>query len=198
MLRIRLAASGEEVVALDTGGFEALVMQHGSTVKALKIYLAQEHFQKKFSRYQLRILREGDSTALKDEERINPPLDLQLVLMSHLPPDVERDWCFFLSCQDGEEDELQKSLQALQNPVCRLVLRLRDARLLRPSDERRVCRLRRSGCGCEVAREGWRAKGCLEQGWQHCSSTCKAEWLQSAETLRVSYKMTSVAGCPEM
>ena len=116
MLRIRLAASGEEVVALDAGGFEALVMQHGSTVIALKIYLAQKHFQKKFSRYQLRILREGDSTALKDEESITLPLDLQLVLMNHLPPNEERDRCFFQSCRDGEEDEVHKCLKALQNP----------------------------------------------------------------------------------
>ena len=91
MLQIRLAASGEEVVALNAGDLEAVVQEYGSTVASLKHYLAQRHFPKRFSRFQLRILREGDSSEMKDEESITPPLDLQLILMSHLPPDAERD-----------------------------------------------------------------------------------------------------------
>ena len=116
MLRIRLAASGEDVVALDTSEFEAVVEQYGSTVASLKHYLAQRHFPKRFSRFQLRILREGASMEMEDVESITPPLDLQLILMNHLPPDEERDARFVESCGMGIEDEVLENLKALQNP----------------------------------------------------------------------------------
>ena len=120
MLRIRLAASGEEVVALDAGQFEAVVEQYGSTVTSLKRYLAQRHFPKRFSRFQLRILRDGDAVEMEDEESITPPLDLQLILMNHLPPDEERDASFVQSCKEGRVDEVAENLKAPQNPnvVC--------------------------------------------------------------------------------
>ena len=79
MLRIRLASSGEEVVLLNAGEFERVV--HGSTVASLKRYLALKHFPKRFSRFQLRILWEGDSSEVEDEESIMLPLDLQLILI---------------------------------------------------------------------------------------------------------------------
>ena len=116
MLRIRLAATGEDVVALDASEFEAVVEQHGSTVASLKHYLAQRHFPKRFSRFQLRILGEGSSSEMEDEESITPPLDLQLILMNHLPPDEERDAGFVQSCRAGRVDEVVENLKAPQNP----------------------------------------------------------------------------------
>ena len=116
MLRIRLAASGEEVVALDASEFEAVVEQYGSTVASLKRYVAQRHFPKRFSRFQLRILREGDSVEMVDEESITPPLDLQLILMNHLQPDEERDASFIESCGDGRVHEVVKGLEGLLSP----------------------------------------------------------------------------------
>ena len=120
MPRISLAASGEEVVALDAGQFEAVVEEYGSTVDSLKRYLAQKHFPKRFSRFQLRILREGSSSEMEDEESITQPLDLQLILMNHLPPDEERDASFVESCGDGRVHEVVENLKAPQNPnvVC--------------------------------------------------------------------------------
>ena len=115
MLRICLAASGEEVVALDAGHFEAVVAQYGSTVASLKHYLAGRHFPKRFSRFQLRILGEGDSMEMEDAESITPPLNLQLILMNHLPPDEERDGSFVESC-GGRVHEVVENLKALQNP----------------------------------------------------------------------------------
>ena len=116
MLRIRLAASGEEVVALDASEFEGVVEQYGSTVASLKHYLAGRHFPKRFSRFQLRILREGDSVEMVDEESITPPLDLQLILMNHLQPDEERDASFIESCGDGRVHEVVKGLEGLLSP----------------------------------------------------------------------------------
>ena len=116
MPRISLAASGEEVVALDAGQFEAVVEEYGSTVDSLKRYLAQKHFPKRFSRFQLRILREGSSSEMEDEESITQPLDLQLILMNHLPPDEERDASFVESCGDGRVHEVVENLKAPQNP----------------------------------------------------------------------------------
>ena len=116
MLRIRLAASGEEVVALGASDFEAVVEQYGSTVASLKRYLAQRHFPKRFSSFQLRILQEGDAVEMEDEESITPPLDLQLILMNHLPPDEERDRSFLESCEEGRVDEVVENLKAPHNP----------------------------------------------------------------------------------
>ena len=116
MLRFRLAASGEEVVALDASDYEAVVEQYGSSVASLKRYLAQRHFPKRFSRFQLRILREGDSMEMEDEESITSPLDLQLILMNHVPPDEERDASFVESCAWGGVDEVVENLKAPQNP----------------------------------------------------------------------------------
>ena len=116
MLRICLAASGEEVVALDAREIQAVVEERGSTVASLKHYLAQRHFTKRFSRFQLRILREGDSKEMEDEESITPPLDLQLVFLNHLPPDEARDALFVRRCGSGLVNEAEERLKALQNP----------------------------------------------------------------------------------
>lgn len=113
MLRIFSAASGEEVAALEASELES--MEHGSTVGSLKRYLAKKCFEGK-SRFQLRILREGDPTELREDEDITAPLDLQLILMNHLPPDVQRDDHFLDSCERGDLEEVERSLHALQNP----------------------------------------------------------------------------------
>ena len=116
MLRICLAASGEEVAALNAGEFESVVEKYGSTVASLKRYLAQKHFSKRFSRFQLRILRQGDLHEMQDHESITPAVDMQLILMNHLPPDKERDGRFFENCKAGRVDEVEQNLKALQNP----------------------------------------------------------------------------------
>lgn len=116
MLRISSAASGEEVAALNSGDFEAMVGERGSTVGSLKHYLAQRHFRKTFSRFQLRILREGDSSELGDDETISLPLDLQVICMKLLPHDEERDEGFFGSCEDGDLGGVERCLKACQDP----------------------------------------------------------------------------------
>ena len=114
MLRIVSAASGEEVAALAVSELSA---EDGApTIVSLKRYLAKEHFQKRYSRFQLRLLREGDPKFLEDSEILAPPLDLQLVLMNHLAPDEGRDNRFRRSCADGNEEEVERNLQDLQNP----------------------------------------------------------------------------------
>ena len=53
---------------------------------------------------------------MEDEESITSPLDLQLILMNHLPPDEERDASFAESCRAGRVDEVVENLKAPQNP----------------------------------------------------------------------------------
>ena len=113
MLRIRLGASGEEVACLDV----SQLREDGKpTFGSLKRYLARKHFQQKYSRFQLRLLREGDSSELEDFEIITAPLDLQLVLMSHLVPEEERDSRFRDRCLAHDLVEVERSLEELQNP----------------------------------------------------------------------------------
>ena len=114
MLRIVSAASGEEVAALAVSELPA---EDGApTIVSLKRYLAKEHFQKRYSRFQLRLLREGDPKFLEDSEILAPPLDLQLVLMKHLPQEEDRDREFLFVCEEGNSEEVERKLQALQNP----------------------------------------------------------------------------------
>ena len=117
MLRITSAASGEEVACLNGAQFDAMVKECGSSLGSLKRFLAEKHFKKQFSRFQLRFLREGDPDDLKDDEILAPAMDLQLILlMEHLQPDEHRDVRFIESCRDGDAAEVEKSLKALQNP----------------------------------------------------------------------------------
>ena len=96
----------------DAGGQQ--VCFHGHTVWIHGWFteaLAKDRFQKKYSRFQLRLLREGDSSELQDGESLTPPLDLQLILMrQHLPRDEERDEKFFESCSKGRSEEVEQSL----------------------------------------------------------------------------------------
>ena len=114
MLRILSAASGHEVAALDAA-FDALV-EGGPSVGSLKRHLAEKHFKSQWSRFQMRILREGDPIELQDDESLTLPSDLQLMFLSHLPQDEERDQCFWRSCREGNLEEVQKNLKGLQNP----------------------------------------------------------------------------------
>ena len=117
MLRVVSAASGEEVHAYDKAQFDAMVADSGATVGALKRHLAVKHFERKYSRFQLRILREGNPEELEDDEIIVLPMDLQLMLLSHhLPPDAERDERFLESCSDGLVHEVEQALKGLQDP----------------------------------------------------------------------------------
>ena len=113
MLRLLSAASGEELAALDASEFDALA-DRGSTVGALKRHLAASHFEGKYTMFQLRILRGAEE--LQDGEVIELPMDLQLIVMNHLPPDEERDERFVDSCRQGRLDEVNQRLEALQDP----------------------------------------------------------------------------------
>ena len=117
MLRLFSAASGEAVAALDASEFDALVVGRGSTVGSLKRHLAARHFERKYTRFQLRILREAEE--LQDGEVIELPMDLQLIFMNHLQPNQERDERFFKSCDEGRADEVEQGLRKLQNPNVR-------------------------------------------------------------------------------
>ena len=117
MLRVVSAASGEEVHAYDKAQFDAMVADSGATVGALKRHLAVKHFERKYSRFQLRMMREGKPEELEDDEVIALPMDLQLMLMrSHRPPDAERDKRFLESCGKGLVGEVEQGLKGLQDP----------------------------------------------------------------------------------
>lgn len=113
MLRISSAASGEEVTSLDVS---ELAAAEGVTVAWLKRHLAERHFEKKCSRFQLKLLREGHTEELPDHESLCAPLHLQLVMMSLLPPEVERDRLFHDACEYGAVASVEHSLKALQDP----------------------------------------------------------------------------------
>ena len=125
MLRISSAASGEELVSLDVAEFQDVLEVYGCTVGSLKRHLAERHFKKRYSRFQLRFLREGAPDELQDDENITPPMDLQLMLMNHLPPDEDRDRHFLESCREGRVGEVEQSLKRFQDPdVAALVANL--------------------------------------------------------------------------
>ena len=116
MLRISSAASGEELVSLDVAEFQDVLEVYGCTVGSLKRHLAERHFKKRYSRFQLRFLREGAPDELQDDENITPPMDLQLMLMNHLPPDEDRDRLFLDGCVEGQLSEVEDCLRGLQDP----------------------------------------------------------------------------------
>ena len=112
MLRISSAASGEEVATLAVSELP----EEAATIGSVKLYLARKHFQNKYSRFQLRIFREADPSELQEDESITAPLNLQLMLMHHLPPNMQRDNRFLQSCEAGDWEEVEQNLRALQNP----------------------------------------------------------------------------------
>ena len=83
---------------------------------SLKRHLAERHFKKSYSRYQLRFLMQGAMDELPDDEQITVGMDLQLMLMSYLPPDEDRDLRFCRCCEEAPLNEVEESLKAFQNP----------------------------------------------------------------------------------
>ena len=116
MFRVFSAASGGAHAVLDAAEFDAMVAECGDTVGALKRYLVEKHLERKCSRFQMRILRDGDLVELPEDEIIAPPMDVQLMLLNHLPPDSERDRLFLQNCSTGQVDRVESSLKALQDP----------------------------------------------------------------------------------
>ena len=110
MLRVFSAASGDELASFSGNEWDGAL-----TVASLKSLLARESFRS-CSRFQLRLFREGEKSELKEDEAIVGPMDVQLMIMSHLAPDRERDHSFWSSCQHGTAEEVGNRLQALQNP----------------------------------------------------------------------------------
>ena len=119
MVRVSSATSGEELLSLDAAEFDAMVRGYGSTVGSLKRHLAERHFEKRYSRFQLRFLREGAPDELLDDENIMLPMDLRLMVLKHLPADRDRDRLFLRSCEDGDGGGVEACLNALQNPNVR-------------------------------------------------------------------------------
>ena len=109
MLRI-FFASGKELAHLPLSELQPV------NVLALKRYLVEKHFEKRYSRFQLRILKEGDPNELEDQEAFTESTDLQLMLLNHLQADEERDIIFLDQCLTGELEEVEASLKALQDP----------------------------------------------------------------------------------
>ena len=101
MVRLSWAASGEEVS--DVRHLE------GETVQVLKESLALLG-----SRFQLRIFDGG--TELADDQVLLPEMQLQLMVLQHLPADEERDETFATACRLGLLPEVQKGLYELQDP----------------------------------------------------------------------------------
>ena len=118
MLRVCFAASGDEVAIIEAShcDYVSVVNEHGSTVGSLKRFLAEKHFQKRYSRFQLRLLHAGDPNFLEDDESVTPPAELRLVVLQHLPPDRDRDNKFSTTCFRGISEEVEQKLEALQNP----------------------------------------------------------------------------------
>lgn len=104
MLRIFSAASGEEVATVSVSELDA-------NVSSLRQHLAKLLQRSKF---QLRLL--SGAHELQEEESLAAPMDIQLLMSDHLPPEPERDQRFFDSCVEGRADEVRESLIGLQNP----------------------------------------------------------------------------------
>ena len=116
MLRVLSAASGKAVATFEKAQLDAVVAE-SATVGALKRHLAVKHFERKYSRFQLRIWTEGKPEELEDDAIITLPMDLQLMLMSRLAaPDADRDAHFLERCHDGLVDEVEQGLKGLQDP----------------------------------------------------------------------------------
>ena len=109
------SAAGEEVAVLDAGEFAAMASERGASVGGLKRHLAR-YWERRYSRFQLRILREGGREELQDDESITAAEDLQLIFLKHLAPDDEREKRFLEACWNGQVDEVERSLEALQDP----------------------------------------------------------------------------------
>eukprot|EP00913_Durusdinium_trenchii_P026321 g24698.t2 len=66
--------------------------------------------------FRMRLLHEERSTEMKDEEILVLRQELHLLLMGLCPPNVEDDREFLAACKEGRADEVEASLQRLQDP----------------------------------------------------------------------------------
>eukprot|EP00435_Cladocopium_sp_Y103_P054722 s606_g17.t3 len=82
MLSVCLSTSGREVAALGGDEFAAMVERFGASAGSLKRHLAP---QLDVSRFRLRLLREGSSECLADQEPLELPMALQLVILGFAP-----------------------------------------------------------------------------------------------------------------
>ena len=78
--------------------------------------MAERHFEKRYSRFQLRFVREGAPDELQDDEDLVPGMDLKLMVLPHLMPERSRDTRFWRCCQDSDHQEVEERLRALQEP----------------------------------------------------------------------------------
>ena len=117
MLRVTFAASGDEVLVLNSDLFDEIMMNeyHCRSVFALKKHLS---IQTGHSRFRQRILK-GSEGALYDGEEITAPLDLQLVILDFCPPDDNADAEFIDACTHDHVEIVEAMLQRPQNPDTR-------------------------------------------------------------------------------
>ena len=112
MLAIYYAASGEQAVTLAA---EDAILAHGKiSVRRLRQYLAKTHFQKCYTRFQLKILSQAGQ--LDNDLIITTPAELQLTICPETNFDEEVEARLFGACQSGSLLEAEKCLDALVNP----------------------------------------------------------------------------------
>lgn len=112
MLRVAYAASGKEVLSLEA----VAVAERCPIVGELKRYLC--HLTGA-SRFQQRIVSQGEVVELRDDVALQAPVELQLTILSHRPPDSWCDYDFLEACRRGAYEFIEQMLQDLQNPNCR-------------------------------------------------------------------------------
>ena len=114
MLSVSYAASGETLVTLAA---EEVVLAHGKlSVRRLRQYLTETHFQKSYTRFQLKILDQAGQ--LDDNLIISPPAELQLMILSYpeTNSDEELETRLFGACEQGDLQEVETCLEAMIHP----------------------------------------------------------------------------------
>ena len=113
MLHVR-ALSGDPVAELHVEELEA-TCQEGSLVVALKRILAAKLG---CSRFQLKLLGE-DRTEIGDDASLTGPAEILMVRMEFQSSGVATDVTFVSACGGGRVTEVERLLNALQNPDAR-------------------------------------------------------------------------------
>lgn len=117
MLRVSLAASGAEVAGLDAEKLDE--MPQCRSVVGLKRYLSH---RVGCSRFRQRILN-GSAGELGDDQKICPPLDLQLVILDFWPSVEHEDAKLISACVQNEVEQVVEMLQRPQDPDTRDIKR---------------------------------------------------------------------------
>lgn len=105
MLAVSYAASGEEVIAIAA---KDAVLAHGKlSVRRLRQYLAERHFQELYTRFQLKILSHAGQ--LDNDLIITPPAELQLMILNYpeANSNEELETSLFRACQSGALQEVE-------------------------------------------------------------------------------------------